>query len=230
MGLLTLRRRKDTTSGVEIYEIKLGNEFLMSSLFTVAEVALADLCLAEFPALVAGEPKLDVVVGGLGLGYTAAAVLEHPYVREMLVVDALPEVIEWHRSGLLPLGEKLTNDPRCRLVHGDFFAMSASRKKGFDPEDRGRKFHAVLLDVDHTPREVLHHSHASFYRPEGLRKLASHLLPGGVFALWSNDPPDEGFLMALSEEFPYYEAHVVTFYNHIQDREDANTIYVARNV
>jgi len=68
---------------------------------------------------------LDVVVGGLGLGYTAVTALEYPQVRELLVVDTMQEVIDWHQQGLLPLGEKLTSDPRCRLVHGDFFAMSA---------------------------------------------------------------------------------------------------------
>jgi spermidine synthase len=224
MGLLTLRRRQEITLGIDIYEIKLDEDFLMSSLFTVAEVALANLGLAEL-----SEPELDVVVGGLGLGYTARAVLEHPNVRELLIVDTMQEVIEWHQQGLLPLGEQLTSDPRCRFVHGDFFAMSASRSRGFDPENSGRRHHAILLDVDHSPRDVLHLSHAPFYESDGLRRLASHLLPGGVFALWSNDPPDEQFHVALSEVFAYYETHVVTFSNPIQQREESNTVYVARN-
>ena len=224
MGLLTLRRRKEIALGIDIYEIKLDEDFLMSSLFTVAEVALANLGLAEL-----SEPEVDVVVGGLGLGYTARTVLEHPQVRELLVVDTLREVIEWHQQGLLPLGEQLTSDPRCRFVHGDFFAMSASRSRGFDPEHRGRRYHAILLDVDHSPRNVLHLSHAPFYESDGLRRLTSHLLPGGVFALWSNDPPDEQFHVALSEVFAYYETHVVTFSNPIQRRDEANTVYVARN-
>ena len=224
IGLLTLRRRKELTLGIDIYEIKLGEEFLMSSLFTVAEVALANLGLAQL-----SEPEVDVVVGGLGLGYTARTVLEHPEVRELLVVDTLREVIEWHQQGLLPLGEQLTSDPRCRFIHSDFFAMSASRFRGFDPENRGRRFHAILLDVDHSPRDVLHPSHAPFYESDGLHRLTSHLLPGGVFALWSNDPPDELFHIALSEVFAFYETHVVTFYNPIQQREEASTVYVARN-
>ncbi len=224
MGLLTLRRRKEITLGIDIYEIKLDEDFLMSSLFTVAEVALANLGLAEL-----SEPEVDVVVGGLGLGYTARTVLEHPKVRELLIVDTMREVIEWHQQGLIPLGEQLTSDPRCRFVHGDFFAMSASRSRGFDPENRGRRFHAILLDVDHSPRNVLHLSHAPFYESDGLRRLTSHLLPGGVFALWSNDPPDEQFHAALSEAFAYYETHVVTFSNPIQHRDEANTVYVARN-
>ena len=224
MGLLTLRRRKEITLGIDIYEIKLDEDFLMSSLFTVAEVALANLSLAEL-----SEPEVDVVVGGLGLGYTARTVLEHPNVRELLIVDTMREVIEWHQQGLLPLGEQLTADPRCRFVHGDFFTMSASRSRGFDPENRGRRYHAILLDVDHSPRNLLHLSHAPFYESDGLRRLTSYLLPGGVFAMCSNDPPDEQFHAALSEVFAYYETHVVTFSNPIQHRDEANTVYVARN-
>ena len=224
MGLLTLRRRKDVTLGIDIYEIKLDEEFLMSSLFTVAEVALANLGLAEISG-----PELDVVVGGLGLGYTAKTVLDHPEVRGLLVIDTLPEVIEWHRQGLLPLSEQLTSDQRCRFVQGDFFAMSASRFSGFDPENHGKKFHAILLDVDHSPRHVLHPHHKPFYQSNGLRQLTSHLLPGGVFALWSNDLPDDRFQIALSEVFAYSETHVVKFSNPIQQRMEASTVYVARN-
>ena len=224
MGLLTLRRRKEINLGIDIYEIKLDEEFLMSSLFTVAEVALANLGLAEL-----SEPEIDVVVGGLGLGYTTRTVLEHTKVRELLIVDNMREVIEWHEQGLLPLGDQLTSDPRCRFVHGDFFNMSASQSIGFDAENHGRRYHAILLDVDHSPRDLLHRSHAPFYEPNGLRQLTSHLLPGGVFALWSNDPPDEQFQIALSEVFANYETHVVTFSNPIQHRDEANTVYVARN-
>src|ERR1039458_1472881 len=140
MGVLSLRRRRQLESGLDVYEIKLGDEFLMSSLFTVAEIALARLGLAALPGT-----GLDVVVGGLGLGYTAHAVLENAAVRSLVVVDALAEVIDWHQQGLLPLGKSLTSDPRCRLVHGDFFAMSDS-SGGFDPLTPGRRFDAVLVD------------------------------------------------------------------------------------
>ena len=224
MGLLSLRRRKEISLGIDIYEIKLDEEFLMSSLFTVAEVALADLGLEEL-----SDPEVDVVVGGLGLGYTAKTVLEHPEVRDLLIVDNMREVIEWHEQGLLPLGNQLTSDPRCRFVHGDFFNMSASLSTGFDPENHGRQYHAILLDVDHSPRNLLHNSHAPFYKSDGLRQVTSHLLPDGIFALWSNDPPDEQFQNALSEVFSYSETHVVTFPNPIQHRDESNTIYVARN-
>jgi spermidine synthase len=221
IGVLSLRRRKQLSTGIDVYEIKLGDEFLMSSLFTAAEIALARLGLASLKG-----PDLDVVVGGLGLGYTAQAVLENPAVRSLIVIDALSEVIEWHQRGLLPLGEQLTQASHCRLVHGDFFAMAAS-SEGLDPDASGRHFDAVLVDIDHAPDNFLHPSHAAFYRPDGLRRLAGHLRPGGVFALWSNDPPDEEFGVALAGVFPTSQAHVVTFYNPLQDRDASNTVYVA---
>ena len=220
MGVLSLRRRRQLGSGLDVYEIKLGDEFLMSSLFTVAEIELARIGLA---ALAHGD--LDVVVGGLGLGYTALAVLENPAVKSLIVVDALPEVIEWHAQGLLPLGKQITGDPRCRLVHGDFFAMSAS-SDGFDPLAAGRRFDAVLVDIDHSPRNLLHPRHAALYEPEGLRRLAAHLHPGGVFALWSNDPPDRAFEDVLAGAFATSAAHVVSFENPLQHRDASNTIYV----
>jgi spermidine synthase len=221
MGVLSLRRRKQLTTGLDVYEIKLGDEFLMSSQFTKAEIELARLGLAAL-----GRGDLDVVVGGLGLGYTAQAALENTGVRSLIVVDALAEVIEWHEQGLLPLGKQLTGDPRCRLVNGDFFAMSHSND-GFDPLAPGRRFDAVLVDIDHSPRNLLHSRHAALYTTEGLARLARHLHPGGVFALWSNDPPDDAFSSVLAGAFATSAAHVVTFDNLRGDGEASNTVYVA---
>jgi spermidine synthase len=222
IGAISLRRRLDPSLNVNVYEVKLDDEFLMSSLFTVAEIELARLGLAQLPGA-----DFDVVVGGLGLGYTARAVLEDPRVRSLTVVEALGEVIEWHERELLPFAAHITSDPRTRLIHGDFFAL-VDKAEGFEPDTSGRRFHAILVDIDHTPRQVLHPSHATFYKPEGLRRLADHLHPGGVFALWSNDPPAEDFNVALAEVFASSHAHVVTFHNPLQGREAANTVYVAK--
>ena len=131
MGVISLRRRLELALKVDVYEVKLGDEFLMSSLFTVAEVELARLGLAQ-----AVDADLDVVVGGLGLGYTAQTALEDPRIRSLVVVEALGEVIGWHQRGLLPDTAELVSDPRVRLQQGDFFAMADS-DGGFDPERAG---------------------------------------------------------------------------------------------
>jgi spermidine synthase len=222
LGAVSLRRRRLLSlGGIEVYEVKLGDAFLMSSLFHVVEEALAHLGLADLE----GE-NWDVVVGGLGLGYTAVAALEHRELASLLIVDALAPVIEWHKRRLVPLGEKLTDDPRTKFLQADFFERAQSAD-GFDPEQPGRKFHAVLLDIDHSPRNLLHPSNAAFYQANGLRALAAHLHPGGVFALWSDDPPDEEFLELLGTAFENARAHIVTFPNPVLEGESASTVYVA---
>jgi len=221
MGEISLRRRLEPTTQVDVYEVKLGEEFLMSSLFPVAEIELARLGLA---ACEGGE--LDVLVGGLGLGYTAVTALEDPRVRSLAVVEALAPVIGWHERRLLPDVDGLTADPRTRLVHGDFFAL-AGGTTGFGAGTPDR-LHAVLLDIDHTPGHVLHPSHAAFYTPEGLRALRHHLHPGGVFALWSDDPPDAAFLDLLDAEFASAQGHLVPFANPLTGGTSANGVYVAR--
>ena len=220
MGPISLRRRVEPSLRVDVYEVKLGEEFLMSSLFTVAEVELARLGLAETSGM-----GLDVLVGGLGLGYTAATTLEDSRVASLTVVEALPQVIDWHERRLLPDTAGLTADPRTRLVQGDFFAL-ARGAAGFGPGTPER-FHAILLDVDHTPRHVLHPSHAPFYTEPGLGALRRHLRPDGVFALWSDDPPDDAFMAVLREVFPSAEAHLVSFPNPLTGGESSNSVYVA---
>jgi spermidine synthase len=222
LGELVLRRRRLLSlKGTEIFEIKLGDSFLMSSLFTEVEVALARLALAELRA-----DQLEVAVGGLGLGYTAQAALEHTSVKSVIVIEALPAVIDWHRRGLVPLGTQLTADPRCRFVQGDFFELAASAS--LDPENPDQRFHAILLDIDHSPRSLLDQRHRTFYETEGLRRVAGHLRPGGVFAMWSDDPPDEEFLDALDDAFADSRAHIVSFHNPLLECDSASTVYVAR--
>lgn len=223
LGEITLRRRRIPALGDrDIFEVKLGDEFLMSSMFVDAEVALADLGLE-----MTGGKSLDVVVGGLGLGYTAEAALKHERVKELLVVDALDTVIHWHQQEKVPLGKVLNEDPRCRYVLGSFFDFAVS-DTGFDPDSPGRLFDAILLDIDHSPRALLNESNASFYTTDSLGKMARFLREGGVFAMWSNDPPDEPFMDTLRELFTDVDARVVSFYNPFQNRESTNTVYLAR--
>ena len=82
------------------------------------------------------------------------------------------------RAGIASARKGVDRDPRCRLVNGDFFAMSVS-VEGFDHRSPGRRFDAVLVDIDHSPRKLLHPRHAALYEPEGLARLADHLQPGG---------------------------------------------------
>ncbi|MFZ4599421.1 MAG: spermidine synthase [Terrimicrobiaceae bacterium] len=224
LGELVLRRREiPMLDNQEVFEILLNGEFLMSSLFHVVEEALADLGLAAAPV---GE--LDVVVGGLGLGYTATAALRHERVRSLLVVDFLKPVIDWHRKGTVPLGAALSADPRTRFVEADFFASAGDPQVGFDEESPGRRFHAILLDIDHTPSHWLNERNGAFYTVEGLKKLQRNLVPSGVFAMWSDGAPDGPFCSVLEKVFDEVEAHTVSFPNPIREEDSSSTVYVAR--
>ena len=222
LGAISLRRRSEPRLGGKVlYEVKLGEEFLMSSLFVEAEEQLATLALQSLDT-----ERLDVVVGGLGLGYTAAKALENEAVRSLLVIEVMAPVISWHQLGLVPLGDKLALDSRCSLVQGDFFKLAGS-SGSFDPDNSRRLFHAVLLDIDHSPSHWLDASNSAFYTDSGLTALAASLHPGGVFGLWSNDPPDEAFTGLLNEVFSSAKSQRVTFPNPYTEGESSSTIYLA---
>ncbi|ESR25441.1 spermidine synthase [Lutibaculum baratangense] len=220
LGALTLRRRRRPGSDEDVYEIMLRDEFLMSSMFTFGETELARLALSRLD----GE-ALDVVVGGLGLGHTAQACLSDRRVDSLLVVEALEPVVEWHEQGLVPLGRELSEDARCRFVVGDFFRMVADSE--LDPDNPGRRFDAIVVDIDHSPELLLSDTSASFYEDTGLAAVEKLLRPGGVFALWSTDPPDDGFLVPLRKRFAAVEAHVVSFPVPNWYEPETNTVYVA---
>lgn len=220
MGEISLRRRLEPVLQIDVWEVKLDDEFLMSSMFTATEEAVGRLGMAATPG-----DDLRVVVGGLGLGYTAWAALEDERIASLHVVDALGEVIGWHRDHLVPLGSALTAEPRCHFVHADFFAL-VDQGIAFD-DGIAAPFDAILVDIDHTPSHHLHDGHAGFYSPAGLRRVAEQLVPGGVFALWSDDPPHDGFTATMREVFADVRAEVVSFPNHYTGGESACTVYLA---
>ncbi|AEF41351.1 spermidine synthase family protein [Hoyosella subflava] len=220
IGEVSLRRRWDPAVQKDVYEVKLDDDYLMSSLFTVAEEDLARIALTHLDGA-----HLHVAVGGLGLGYTALTVLDDPRVDSLIVIDALAEVISWHEEGLIPAGRTLMADSRCRFVCADFFELNGT--SSLDPQRPDQRFDAVIVDIDHSPKHVLHPKNAAFYSVDGLRQLATHIQPGGVFALWSNDAPDDRFITRLSAVFASADARVVEFPNPLQGGQSANTVYLA---
>ncbi|CAA0127457.1 Polyamine aminopropyltransferase [Mycolicibacterium vanbaalenii] len=221
MGQISLRRRFDLSVRTDVYEVKLDDEYVMSSLFTVAERELARLGLARTPGT-----DLDVVVGGLGLGYTAREALRCNRIRSLTVIEYSEAVIDWHQRDLLPDTAGLAADSRATLVRADFFA-AATDPTGFAPEDPDRTYDAILLDIDHSPRHVLDPAHAAFYTQEGLLAAATRLVPGGTFALWSDDAPDDDFRSVLEVVFTDVEAQQVWFDNPLTGGRSANTVYLA---
>ncbi len=234
LGELILRRREVLSlDRAEVFEVKLAGEFLMSSIVNDAEIALAELAL---PLLACD--RCDVLIGGLGLGHTAKAALEAEKVATVTVIEYLQRVISWHQRELVPLGRSLTQDARCRLVHDDFFAVVGSPASHADrpaaprPEAladlASKRFHAILLDIDHSPQCLLHAGHAAFYTSEGFTRLTDHIQPGGVFALWSADPPEESLTGGLSSAFATIQVRETKFYNPLLNLYDVNYIVVAQ--
>jgi len=222
LGELTLRRRVETRlGGQEVFDVKLGDEYLMSSLFTESERQLAQLGLAPL------EGELDVVVGGLGLGYTAAEALKNDRVNRLLVIDLFQAVIDWHRACLVPLGNVITKDARCELRQGDFFELARTRLDQSAPD---RKFDAVLVDIDHSPEHYLAAENQTFYTDAGLAALRDQLKPNGTFALWSNDPPDKDFTEHLRQIFGSANSHIIEFPNPFTDSTSINSVYVAQKI
>ncbi|REG86628.1 spermidine synthase [Marinomonas pollencensis] len=222
LGEISLRKRKIPAFGDrEIYEVKLGEEFLMSSMFVEAEEALSTLGLEQVK-----DKNLSVVVGGLGLGYTAVAALKDERISELLVVDALDTVISWHQKELVPLGKILNADKRNRYILGSFFDLARNPSAGFDPDHPGKKFDAILLDIDHSPTEYLNPANAGFYTTENLSKMSEQLKPNGVFAMWSQNPPEANFEALLGTVFETVESHLVSFYNPFQGKNSTNSVYV----
>lgn len=229
LGDISLRRRSEPRfNDIILYEVKLGDEFLMSSLFTESEIQLSKLGLAALKQA-HHKDELEIVVGGLGLGYTAAAVLEDASVKSLRVIEVMQPVIDWHQRGLVPLGNKLTSDTRCTFVNADFFALATTSATSFDEQQPAKLVHAVLLDIDHSPTHWLNESNSNFYTAGALKNLARKIYPGGIFGVWSNDPPDTAFTNLLNKVFTSCESHVISFPNPYTDAESSCTVYIAHN-
>lgn len=230
LGDISLRRRSEPRlDHVIIYEVKLNEEFLMSSLFTEAEVELSNIALTELQKIFPQNKELDIIVGGLGLGYTAATVLNYVNVRSLKVIDVMQPVIDWHQNELVPLGKTLNNDSRCELVHADFYQLAADSNSGFYSDNTHKMSHAILLDIDHSPSHLLNEGNHTFYTQEGLTQLAKKLHPSGIFGLWSNEPPDENFINLLNVVFSSTATHRIKFPNPYTGEESENTIYISYN-
>jgi len=218
IGMICLRRRELVSSpGTIITEITVDHELLMSSYHTDSERALSSCALERYLACHDGR-DLSVLVGGLGLGYTAQEALRFSSVSRVDVVEYLPQVVDWMRKGLVPLSDALNGDSRCRLIQADVYAMLAAV-----PE---RQYDLILIDVDHSPDERLGAENAAFYTRSGLELAKRHLTPGGLLGVWSyaeNSP----FAEALGTAFSTVDVVPVHFENEVAAESETNWIFLA---
>ncbi|MFP6682945.1 MAG: spermidine synthase, partial [Gammaproteobacteria bacterium] len=133
-----------------------------------------------------------------------------------------------HHRGLFPVSKKLSSDLRTTFYRDDFFELAANKFTELSPDGNNRRYHAILLDIDHSPNHVLQPGNRAFYTSEGLTRLRDCLHESGVFALWSNDKPEKSFASLLSEIFLVTTTHVVGVDNPLTGKKGDNTIYLAR--
>jgi spermidine synthase len=215
LGPLCLRRRELLSApGIVVTEVTLNHAFLMSSYNTASERALSTLALEMH----AGS-ELRVLVGGLGLGYTAHAALTSPRVAHVEVVEFLPQVIDWLERDLVPLSAELKAETRLAVTQGDVYARLAEA-----PTER---FDLILIDVDHAPDESLSGANTAFYMREGLERTRPHLAPGGILGVWSY-AENSAFARALREVFEEVRVEPVTFFNELVDEETTDWLFFAR--
>jgi spermidine synthase len=220
IGTLILRRRALLSKpGTVVTEITIDHEFLMSSYITVSERALARIALEMHTG-----DQLQVLIGGLGLGYTAWETLKSSRVARAEVVEFVPAVIAWMKQGLVPLSSVLAAEPRVEIVEGDVFQRLA-----LPPDPAGPLFDLVLIDVDHSPAEQLADARTDgFYTAAGLRAARRHLAPGGVLGVWSY-AESSPFAGALREVFREVRIEPVTFVNDLIDEETTDWLFFARD-
>lgn len=215
LGPLCLRRRELLSKpGTVVTEITLDHEFLMSSYNTVSERALARTALEMH-----GGSGLRVLIGGLGLGYTAHEALTDDRVAHVEVVEFLPQVIGWLEQDLVPLATGLKTDHRFHVVHGDVYKRLLGPPTG--------KYDLILIDVDHSPESRLSEEDVGFYTEEGLEHARRHLTAGGILGVWSY-AEDSTFSRSLRKVFEEVRVEPVTFWNELVEEETTDWLFFAR--
>jgi spermidine synthase len=189
IGLFYLSRYpEEGHPGGWVYEVHIDGALLMSSVSPLSERLLAIRAAAAHK----GDKPLRILIGGLGLGYTAQAALEGDKVDIVRVIDRMDFVMGWLKEGLLPLSKALCEDERVEFVQGDVYGdlMGPATEK----------WDLILVDVDHSPVMPLDPASLPFYTPEGQARVREHLAPGGILAVWSAHNNDE-FADVLSEVY-----------------------------
>ena len=185
-GELVLRRRDD-----DALELRANGVFVMDTVETSSERALATEALARHRA------PATVLVGGLGLGFTLAAVLADERVRRVVVVEIEPALVQWLRDGTVAHGPALLADERVEVVVGDVAQVIGTAGEA--------AYDLVLLDVDNGPGYLVHDGNAALYGADLLVAARRVLRSRGLCVIWSA-AHDDALDHALREVFGHAEA------------------------
>ncbi len=168
------------------FSIRLDRCELMNSRVHGSEDALAELACAR----VADRCRPQVLIGGLGMGYTTAAALQRLRTDGRLVVaELVPAVVKWNRGPLADLAGRPLENERVTVREADVARILKMERQAYD---------AILLDVDNGPEGLTHKGNDWLYSRAGLDAAFATLRPAGVLAVWSASP-DRAFAQRLRE-------------------------------
>lgn len=201
-GELALRRHE------EHYEIISNGVFLMDTRYDESARLLVRAPLAG------RQGPIELLLGGLGVGFSLTEALEHPAVHHVTVVEVEPAVVGWHDTYLRELSAGAVHDPRVSVVCADLLEWLPRTTERFD---------VICLDVDNGPNWTVTDGNASLYGDEGLALLEARLAPGGSLAVWSAgaDPAFEARLRGRFDAVRVLPVEVA--------RGEPDLVYLARD-
>ncbi|SMF54194.1 hypothetical protein [Streptomyces sp. Amel2xC10] len=181
-----------------LLQIIVNGCFLMDTSDGRSERLLVDAALAALD----GRDAPELLIGGLGVGFSLAHAAADPRWGAVTVVERERAVVDWHRDGpLSALTARALADPRAKIVEADLLDYVNETCDTFD---------ALCLDIDNGPGWTVDEGNDSLYSVAGLMRCARVLRPGGVLAVWSAQPSPEfegtlgnaGFQQVRTEEIP----------------------------
>jgi spermidine synthase len=213
-GEIVLRERRDPEAGPTapvVLELRVNGVFVMDTFETSSEKGLASAALKQV-----GSPR-NVLVGGLGLGFTVHEVLADHRVEKLVVVEIEDAIVQWMRDGTVPHGPSYLADERVSVVTADIrTAMAEATPSAYD---------LVLLDVDNGPGFLVYDENEAVYQREFLHQVLDCLRPDGALVVWS--AAESPTLQAEMQEV-FGDAVAVPFDVTLQSRDEHYWIYLAR--
>lgn len=174
------------------FVISLDGQELMHSNSVASELLLGSVGVAHLNP----ERVNQVLIGGLGLGFTLRSVLDAGGPEtSVAIVELLPAVIDWNRSYLTQLNGALLDHPRVTIKVRDVYREIC--------ETKPQSYDAILLDVDNGPFAMVAADNASLYSDTGIQFICRALKPGGRAVFWSagRDPNFEDRLNKAELKF-----------------------------
>ncbi|HEX6248477.1 MAG TPA: hypothetical protein VFZ64_11450 [Nocardioidaceae bacterium] len=214
-GEIVLRKRREREAGPSaptVLELRVNGVFVMDTLETSSERGLATAALQQV------ENPRDVVIGGLGLGFTMHEVLADKRVERLVVVEIEDAVVQWMRDGTVPHGPSYLADERVTVMTADIrTAMAEATPAAYD---------LILLDVDNGPGFLVHDDNEEVYQRAFLEQARAALRPDGALVIWS---AAESPRLQAELEGVFGSAVAVPYDVALQSRDEHYWIYLSRN-